>query len=63
MNTAGRELRNERINVLEGRVATLENTGAASLAAIKESLTKMENWQDQVRQDIADLKAALRVKP
>jgi hypothetical protein len=57
-NTAGRELRNERVNILEGRISTLENTSAASLQAIKDSLAKMEAWQDQVRQDIADLKAA-----
>jgi K+-transporting ATPase A subunit len=58
--TAGdvsRELRMERVNTLEGRISTLENTSAASLQAIKESLAKMEVWQEQVRNDIAELKA------
>jgi hypothetical protein len=62
-NTAGRELRNERVNILEGRVATLENTAASSLGAIQRSLDKMETWQEQVRQDIAELKAAAKAKP
>lgn len=57
-NTAGHDLCNEQVNILEGRVSTLENTASASLAAITRSLEKMETWQEQVRQDIADLKAA-----
>src|SRR3989337_608193 len=43
-NTTGREQRTAWINTLEGRIAALENTGAASLAAIKDSLAKMETW-------------------
>jgi len=55
--SASKELHSERMSLLEGRISTLENTSSASVQAIKESLAKMETWQDQVRQDIADLKA------
>jgi hypothetical protein len=57
-NAQGRELRNERISAIEGRVNLLEQTGLQSLAAIKDSLAKMERWQEDVRKDIADLKLA-----
>jgi hypothetical protein len=57
------QVRSERINLLEGRIQTLENTSAASLGAITRSLDKMETWQTTVQQDIADIKAAMKVKP
>ena len=61
--TAAKAERTERMSVLEGRIATLENTAASSLNQITKSLDKMELWQGQVIQDIAELKAALKVKP
>ena len=62
-NTTAREIRSERVNILEGRVSAIENTSSQSLAEIRRSLEKMETWQEQVRQDLAELKATSNVKP
>jgi hypothetical protein len=60
---ATKDERGERISIIEGRIATLENTASSSLSQITRSLDKMELWQEQVRQDIAELKAAAKIKP
>jgi hypothetical protein len=59
-NTQGRELRNERVALLEGRMAAIEGSNSMALQSLKTSVDRIESWQNEVRQDIADIKAALK---
>ena len=61
VNTQGRELRTERIALLEGRMATIEQANNIGIRDLKSSFERMQLWQDQVREDLASLKAALKV--
>jgi len=62
-NTQGRELRSERIALLEGRMSSLESANSTTLTDLKKSFEKLEDWKEQVRNDLAELKAAAKVRP
>ena len=62
-NAMSVDSRNEKLRDVETRVTALETMATSSLQEIKGSLGKMETWQIQVIQDLADLKAAVKTRP
>jgi hypothetical protein len=56
--SAVKDLRTERMALLEGRIATLEQTGSTALTSIDRRLQNIERWQEEMRDTIAELKAS-----